>query len=455
MSDSLRTLRRLIWLYFWLLIFEGALRKWLFPGLSNALLIVRDPVVVAIYAVAFRDRVFPVSGFVLWTAVLAVLCFFASFAGIGTVPVAIYGLRANFLHLPLIFLLPRVLRAEDIRRMGLALLLILLPMTVLAVKQFQAGTDSWWNVGAGGEVGGQLYAAEGKVRASGTFSFATGLASYLAMTTAFLLSDLLGQRRYPRWLTIAAVPALALTLGVSGSRTAVIAVTIVCSLVVYIAVRRPRQMGGAVRFVLLAVVAVVALVWMAPVFLQGLAVQRERFESGGGVHQGIIMRVAHDYVAAWEAIPRAPALGLGLGVGTNVGAKLLAGHREFALGEGEWQRVILESGAVLGVAYLALRVAMLLAVTLVALRAYREGPILPLLLVGAGGLDLATAQFGQPTSLGFAVFAAGLALAAARPVAAAPSEPRVTPEPSPEPVIRGRSSYAERLHGSGESGGKP
>ncbi|HSI14719.1 MAG TPA: hypothetical protein VK961_21885 [Chthoniobacter sp.] len=447
MDRSLTALRRLIWLYFWLLLFEGAMRKWLFPGLSNALLIVRDPVVLAIYALALRDKVFPANGFILWTFALAVLCFLTSFGGIGTLPVTLYGLRADFLHLPLIFLLPRVLRAEDVRRMGFALLLILLPMTPLAVKQFQAGTNSSWNVGAGGEVGGQLFAAAGKVRASGTFSFATGLATYLALSTAFLLDDLLGMRAYPRWLSIAAVPALALTLGVSGSRTAVISVTIVCSLVLYIAFRRPQQMRGAVQFIVMAIMAVVALVWLAPVFMEGIAVQRERFESGGGVQQGIIVRFGQDFIAAGEALSNAPPLGLGLGVGTNVGAKLLQGQRQFALGEGEWQRVILENGAALGVGYLALRLAITLAVTLAALRAYREGRILPLLLVGAGGLDLATAQFGQPTTLGFAVFTAGLALAAtAAPIASGTSPvQRVASEPA-MPVIRGRSPYAERLH---------
>lgn len=447
MDSSPTALRRLIWLYFWLLLFEGALRKWFFPGLSNALLIVRDPVVLAIYALAMRDKMFPRNGFILWIFLLSVICFLASFTGIGTLAVTLYGMRADFLHLPLIFVLPRVLRGEDVRRMGLALLVLLLPMTPLAVKQFQAGPLSSWNVGAGGEVGGQLFAAQGRVRASGTFSFATGLATYLALTTAFLLEDLLGARRYPRWLTIVAVPALALTLGVSGSRTAVIAVTIVCSLVLYIALRRPEQMRGAVRFVVLAVVAVVGLMWLAPVFSEGIAVQRERFQSGGGVQQGILVRFAQDFVAAGAALSQAPTLGLGLGVGTNVGAKLLQGHREFALGEGEWQRVILENGALLGVAYIGLRVAILLAVTLAALRAYRQGRILPLLLIGAGGLDLATAQFGQPTTLGFAVFTTGLAFAAVGSSTAPVSPRRPTPAEPVATVVRGRSAYAERLHG--------
>src|SRR5258708_2827447 len=46
--DESKSIRRLIWLYFWLLIFEGALRKWVVPSLSSVLLLARDPVVIAI-----------------------------------------------------------------------------------------------------------------------------------------------------------------------------------------------------------------------------------------------------------------------------------------------------------------------------------------------------------------------------------------------------------------------
>ena len=48
----------LIWLYFWLLIFEGALRKWIFPSFSAPLLIVRDPIVILIYLVAIAEGIF-------------------------------------------------------------------------------------------------------------------------------------------------------------------------------------------------------------------------------------------------------------------------------------------------------------------------------------------------------------------------------------------------------------
>ena len=67
------------------------------------------------------------------------------------------------------------------------------------------------------------------------------------------------------------------------------------------------------------------------------------------------------------------------------------------------------------------------------------------------GLDLAIAQFGQPTTLGFAVFTTGLAFAAAVPGATttSPLPQRITPKPA-STAVRGRSSYAERLHGGEE-----
>ena len=52
-------IRQLIWLYFWLLLVEGALRKWAMPRYSNPLLLVRDPVMLGIYFYALRAHVFP------------------------------------------------------------------------------------------------------------------------------------------------------------------------------------------------------------------------------------------------------------------------------------------------------------------------------------------------------------------------------------------------------------
>src|ERR1700730_5414541 len=120
-EKQLVALRRMIWLYFGLLIAEGALRKWVVPSLTTPLLIIRDPLVLLIYVQAVRCRRFPVSGpmvgYFLLLSSFILLALFQVIAGIGGGPlVAIYGLRTNFLHLPLIFVIPQVFSHADVIR---------------------------------------------------------------------------------------------------------------------------------------------------------------------------------------------------------------------------------------------------------------------------------------------------------------------------------------------------
>ena len=44
--DLVAPVKGAIWFYFWLLLGEGILRKWVLPGFSDVLLLVRDPVAV-------------------------------------------------------------------------------------------------------------------------------------------------------------------------------------------------------------------------------------------------------------------------------------------------------------------------------------------------------------------------------------------------------------------------
>src|SRR6185436_16477403 len=94
-------LRRLIWLYYALLLSEGMLRKWVVPSLSGPLLLIRDPVVIWAYFIAYRANLFPQSMGVLlvWLAGLAGLfSLMASFTADVTSPmVTLFGLRVNFL----------------------------------------------------------------------------------------------------------------------------------------------------------------------------------------------------------------------------------------------------------------------------------------------------------------------------------------------------------------------
>src|SRR6202022_5134648 len=77
-DSSLRSIRLLIWLYFWLLLWEGALRKWVFPSWSTPLLLVRDPVLLLAYTLALAKGIFPFNRFGLVAILLAALSLGAS-----------------------------------------------------------------------------------------------------------------------------------------------------------------------------------------------------------------------------------------------------------------------------------------------------------------------------------------------------------------------------------------
>jgi hypothetical protein len=450
-SDTfLRTLRSLVWLYFWLLLWEGALRKWFFPSLSTPLLVVRDPVVLLIYAIAMAKRVFPLNRFILLIAALGIVSFGASLVVFDRLGIMAYGLRTNFLHLPLIFVLPNIMPPKDVVRMGRWLLLLSLPMTVLVIYQFISPSGTWINAAAGGELGGQMIAVSGRVRPAGIFSFVTGMVSFLSVVAAVLLSGFLDQKQLPRWLCVAGIPALLLSLTLSGSRSAVACVTIIVIAALLICARQFERFSRVLTPALLAYITFLGFCYL-PLFRAGLEVHEGRFKAGGGVNRGIIARYLGAFGESLEIAGQTPLLGRGLGIGTNAGAALLTGSRTFLLGESEWSRVVGESGPILGYAYLMLRVAICLFIARRCWAAVARGQALPFLLIASNGLDLISGQFGQPTTLGFAVLFSGLALAAIED-----PDPEVDLQVAQEPKrrIRGRGPVAEAILIGGATGGR-
>jgi hypothetical protein len=460
-KPGIRNIRRLIWLYFWLLIIEGALRKWVLPQLSNPLLIVRDPVVIAAYLLAIKEGVFPRNFWITSLSILAMLSFGVSFLTLWPyLPpsriflVSGFGFRSNFLHLPLIFLVPRVFRPEDLRKMGWWCLIVVIPMTALMVAQFRAAPDALVNRTAGGE-GEMMTAALGKVRTAATFSFVTGVVSYFSLATAFAIWAALRRGMYRDWLLFAAGAALVIGVSVSGSRSVVGACAVVAASLAYVLFVKPSALNRFGR----ALPVLALLMWIVSrtsVFHEGVDVLTTRFsdvaEAGQtSVAGDVVSRVFSGFEEGFIALTKAPFFGYGLGIGTNAGAKFLTGHSMFLLSEGEWSRVLLESGPVFGLAFLLWRCAAAVYIGRTCLRTVRAGHVLPLLLFSSAVLPLLSGQFGQPTILGFTALATGLALAAAK--GEEESEGSEQMEPA-APVVRRvnrRSPYAERLHSSSPS----
>jgi hypothetical protein len=314
--------------------------------------------------------------------------------------------------------------------------------------------DAFVNRTAGGG-GEMMMSALGKVRTSGTFSFVVGVVAYYALAAAYLIWAALRKDVYENRLLVVSGVALVIGISVSGSRSVVGACALVVASLLVVIVLRPDAVN---RFgqALLVTLILGFIVSRTPIFREGIDVLSTRFNEAAAEQsslvRGLITRAFSVFEEGFLVLDKAPLLGYGLGVGTNAGAKFLTGHSVFLLTEGEWSRIFLESGPVLGLVYLAWRCALVLRIGWLSVKSVRLGNLLPLLLFSATFLPTICGQFGQPTILGFAVLVSGLALAARNEEQSATTNTVAMPArrfPSGERVVRRRSAYAERLHGLG------
>jgi hypothetical protein len=410
-----RRLVLLIQLYVVLLVVEGALRKWFLPSLSDPLLLVRDPVAIVICVLGYRSKNLVFDGHI--RSLFLLLAGFVAIGalqlinGIGGSPLVIgYGLRTYLLHLPVAFVMARVLNPIDIRRILMAFLWMALPMAVLMAVQFESSPRAWVNLGVSGHRG-QIFAAPGHIRPAGTFSFVNGPIGFFSIALAALIAGSV-ERGLPWALRIAGWVAVSLAAAVSGSRSFLAAVAGVMLVGVAGWARgRSSKLGrGLVVSAFTALVAVNVLGSFDTV-REGAEVIQSRFDQWG--NGGLSRRLMYDYHTIQWAIVDSPMLGVGLGAGTNA-ASALQGTKGFRWGEGEWPRVIFEAGPILGLLYLIWRVWITLAVGRAALRVSGSGVLLPLLLWGACASSLLSGQWGQTSIQGFGVFTLGLTLAAGR-----------------------------------------
>jgi len=267
----------------------------------------------------------------------------------------------------------------------------------------------------------QILSASGHVRPPGTFSFITGPADFYPWVIAFLFAALSWRAAYPVWLRLGSALCVVLALPVSGSRMFVIN----CLLVVVVAATgffRSEQIRRPLAFMLVLAAIALPVLSFTPVFQNSLDVFSERWANaaeaegeGRGALYGMTKRTINDFTGIFDVIPDTPPLGLGMGMGTNVGSKLTRSFVGFQLAEAEWPRLVQESGPVFGLALILTRLGLTLFLFVSAWRAFvSDNNILAWLMFAACAPLVLYGNTGQPTSLGFLCFGAGLTLAAAK-----------------------------------------
>lgn len=412
-------LKKLFWAYFLLLIFEGALRKWIVPELSAPLLLIRDPLGLLILLEAFRTNKWPrkwsgVTGF-LAVAIL-LLCAVQLIVSSNPWAAALYGVRSYLLPFPVAFVMGENLTAEDLRKFGLCTLWILLPLTALEVAQYMAPPGSFLNKGAY-EGASQLYYVEAHVRASGTFSFVAGPADYAPLAAAFILYGLLNERIAKKWLLWMATAATILSIPMIGARTVVFELTGVVACMGVAVLLGVSQLSKVFK-IAAPVMALFLLVSLLPIFSKATLSFETRFTEanrieGGSARRAVANRafVPLQYQLETTDYTKNP-IGIGMGRGAAAISKLTTGEVTFITGEGELGRVMAELGPIPGVSFMLFRLMLAIFLLAQALAAARKQEPLALLLAPLMVTSVVFSVCEQPTEQGFMVIGIAFTLVA-------------------------------------------
>ncbi len=420
--SGLTLLKKLFWIYFLLLIFEGALRKWILPQYSAPLLVIRDPVGMLIIFEAYRTNKWPERWTVI-TGILAVgllgLCLMQVLVGGNPWVAALYGLRSDLLPFPVAFIMGENLDAEDLRKFGVCTLWLWLPEAALCVAQYLAPSSSLLNVGAyrgGAQIG---YVGAG-VRASGTFSFDIGPALFGPLAAVFVLYGLVREKLAKKWLLWAVAGSLVLSVPIVGSRTFLAEVGAVVACAGIAAALGVSQFFKMIK-IIIPLAAVFFLVSFLPIFSQSSKNLNERVRTGnrvegGGSFSGSI--IGRTVGPLWTRIEETDfssnPIGLGMGRGAAAVTKLLLGKTTFLAGEGEIDRTIVELGPFPGLAFTLFRFGLALTILGWALSRARDGEPLALLFAPLMFSGVALGILEQPTDQGFMVIGLAFCLAATK-----------------------------------------
>jgi hypothetical protein len=448
-----RLVVNLVLALFWMLIFEGSVRKWAAPQYSSYLYFVRDPVVVFAYLVALRAQLFtPVPPLMLVGGLIAALATALSVLALAagdaqyTPVLALYGVRNYFLYLPLAFLVGRCFRYDDLRRLAKSAFVAMIIAAPIALLQFEASPTSILNVGISDDAQfqfGNLASGSGRVRPAGTFTSVMGMTQLTVSTVAWLLWVLNAQRRQRpvnAWLAMLALLAATSAIAVSGSRTTIIHS---CLVLVATMVAAPFLRGSApkMRALLFPVLAAAAFAVLFPIiFPTAFQTFMERWSDAQVTESqrfafGWIGRSLYGFYDFTRLLGQVPLTGYGIGMAgngaVNMGVKI-SGQSVLLLGEEDWTRHVIELGPVVAILFISYRVGFAVWLGRLAARAaVRSGNVLPVAMFTYVAVALVQGQLtGHGLVNGFGWLYIGVCIAACNVVRRAGAPPAASGPPA-------------------------
>jgi hypothetical protein len=315
-----------------LLVFEGALRKWFFPGLQGPIYFIKDAFVLAAF---FGFLAAPPRGgahepLLKSLKVILTLSFWFFLLEVAnpnspSLLVGIIGFKSYLLYAVLLFIVPYAFDSVgDLDRNLKSYMLFMLPVVLLGFVQFTLPADHYLNTYVKQENAAEMMIAnfgEAKsyVRTTGTFSYISGFCTFL--TAMFYLSLAYVLKRCANWrqniVPFALLAATSTVMFTTGSRSVVVGTIGVLPIVLFLCMRANLVSGALVIRLTIASAVIVA----ATLFLASDAV--DAFNARVNDADSAVARALSPVTQAIAAFEVTPTFGLGIGVTHNATLRIM------------------------------------------------------------------------------------------------------------------------------------
>lgn len=376
-SMSERTMARLFFASFWAILLTGAVRKWLFPGVSIFYLLQDVPIGIA-YVFALWTGLY-VRGYLLLG--ILVMSFLLSLQGILQIivsglsgVVAVIGLHNYLFYLPIMVVFPICLIPKYREKFVWWNLILSIPMCLLVIVQAESPKSAWVNRTSEGDAFG--LPGVDVARVTGTFNFTVFYGIWVAMAVALCVGEWLlpNERRAIKkpWLLIVCTLAVNICHLVSGSRSAIglAGVSILGGFVAAVVLGSSRAILTIGGICILLPLGAAATYVISPVEYNTV-MDRMSGESGKA---DIKNRLAEGLVG-WVIEPQFSLIGAGIGMGVDASHIGNADTYNFTytLSEADTIRTVMELGTPVGMIYMFTRVVLLLGMVYLSFSITRGG----------------------------------------------------------------------------------
>jgi len=338
-----------------LAVFEGALRKWVFPEEQQWVYLMKDVLLLGAYAGFFGQRLHKTKRLLdphpanIPLALLAVVAILQlANPALPNLQVGLFGLRAYLAYVPLLYVVPALFSdaAHATRFWTGYLALAIIPLT-LGPVQFAAPPDSDLNRYAWTDElapGVAMFVEREAPRITGTFSYISGYTAYLLLVVLIGLAlVLVAQRAWLRWSLYGLLTLVVGNLLMTGSRGPFLVLGVAVPTLLVLAFRMGLVRWQRTAIALCVGVPLVALL-AGSAFPDGYQAFLERVRE----NEDVPGRTAGIVTEPLWALGEAGLFGYGIG-NTHQAKAYLTSDTDGVdppPAEGEWERIILELGPV-------------------------------------------------------------------------------------------------------------